>query len=77
MTKLTLLGATAILSMMAATPVFAESSLFAQQEPAAHASMYPNAGVPYAGVRAPARSTSAMAFLPPGKSHAKRHVTHR
>lgn len=76
MTKFTILSAAAGLSMMV-TPVFAQSSVFAQQEPAAYASMHPNAGVPYAGVRTPARSISAMAFLPPGTSRAKRHVTHR
>jgi hypothetical protein len=75
MTKLTILSATAILAMMAETPVFAQSSLFARQEPAAFASMYPNANILGAGARTPARSMSAMAFLPPGKTHAKRHVT--
>lgn len=77
MTKLTILSATAILSMMAATPLFAQSSLFARQEPAAFASMYPNANIIGAGARTPARSMGALAFLPPGKSHAKRHVTAR
>jgi hypothetical protein len=51
MTKLTILSATAILAMMAETPVFAQSSLFARQEPAAFASMYPNANILGAGAR--------------------------
>ncbi|MEK9280846.1 MULTISPECIES: hypothetical protein [unclassified Bradyrhizobium] len=74
MTKLTSLSAATILLMMAATPVFAQPSQFAQQEPGAFASMHPNAGILHAGVRTPAHSLAAMAFLPPGKSHAKRHV---
>ncbi|MFB9269316.1 hypothetical protein ACFFWD_40465 [Bradyrhizobium erythrophlei] len=43
MTKLGIVSAAAVLSMIAATPVFADS--FAQQEPAAFASTYPNANV--------------------------------
>jgi hypothetical protein len=71
MTKLTILSAVAVLSI-AATPASAQSTQFAQQEPAAVASIYPNAGV-----HSPAHSLAAMAFLPPGKSHAKPHVKHR
>jgi hypothetical protein len=74
MTKLTSLGAVAILSMIAATPVFAMPAV---QEPAAFAFAHPNADVLSVGVRTPTRSIGALAFLPPGKSHAKRHVTHR
>ncbi len=68
MTRLTILSAAAVLAMMAATPVFAQ---FAQQEPAAFASMYPNAN-----------ARSATASVPFGKSNAYaahaqlgRHVT--
>ena len=50
---------------------------FAQQEPGAFAAMYPNAGIRHAVVRAPAHSLAALAYLPPGKSHAKGHVTRR
>jgi hypothetical protein len=70
MTKLTILGALAILLMMAATPVFAMPAL---QEPGAFAQYRPNADILNAGVR----SQGALAFLPRGKSHAKRHVTRR
>ncbi|KQT20748.1 MULTISPECIES: hypothetical protein [unclassified Bradyrhizobium] len=77
MPKLTILSAATILLMMAATPVFAQSSQFAQQEPGAFAAMYPNAGIRHAVVRAPAHSLAALAYLPPGKSHAKGHVTRR
>ncbi|MEZ2141799.1 hypothetical protein AAE026_05700 [Bradyrhizobium sp. DN5] len=72
MTKLTILGATAILSTMAAIPVFAQSAQYAQQEPAAFASTHPNAGV-----HSPTYSLGALAYLPPGKSYAKRHFRHR
>jgi hypothetical protein len=69
MTKLGILSAATVLSMMAATPVFAD--IFAQQEPSAFAAMHPNANV-----------VSATATVPFGKSkayaaHAQigRHVT--
>jgi len=77
MTKLTILGAAAVLSMMAATPVFAQAAL---QEPGAFAQLHPNANILNAGVRTPRSSLGALAFLPPGKSHAygghnkRRHV---
>lgn len=72
MTKLTIIGATAVLSMMAAMPVFAQSAQYAQQEPAAFASMHPNAGV-----RSQAYGLGALAYLPRGTSHVRRHVTRR
>ncbi|MBK5650205.1 MAG: hypothetical protein I4N50_01135, partial [Rhizobium sp.] len=75
MTKLRILGAATVLSMMAATPVFAQAAL---PWPGQFAIDYPSANTAYslhAGVATPAHSTAAMAFLPPGKSHAKRHVT--
>jgi hypothetical protein len=74
MTKLTVLSAAAVLSMMAATPVFAMPAV---QEPGALAFAHPNADVLNVGVRSPARSLGALAFLPSGKSHTKRHVAHR
>ena len=74
MTKLTTLSATIALSMMAVTPVFAQWS-FEQQEPSAAASHWHPTNVLNVGT--PARSMGPMAFLPPGKSHLKRHVTHR
>jgi hypothetical protein len=71
MTKLTTLGATVVLSMMAATPVFAQFS-FEQQEPGAVASRWRPTNVLNVGT--PARSMGAMAFLPPGKGHLKQHI---
>lgn len=56
MTKLAILSAMTILSMMAAAPASAE---FAQQEPAAFAAMYPNASTQYVGAQ---NSLGAMAF---------------
>lgn len=55
MTKLTILSAVIVLSMMAAAPASAEQDpaafgQFAQQNPSASAAMYPNANI-YAGVR--------------------------
>lgn len=75
MTRLAILSAVAILSMMAATPVFAMAAL---QEPGAYAFAHPNANVLNVG-STPGHSLGALAFLPPGKSHAyrghhKRHV---
>lgn len=64
MTRLTTLAATAILSIMAATPALAQST-FAQQEPAAFAAMHPNASV-YSYGYSPTDSMGAMAYLPPG-----------
>jgi len=74
MTKLTILSAAAVLSMMAATPVFAQWS-FQQQEPGAVASYWHPTNIQNVGVSA--RGIGAMAFLPSGKSHAKRHVKQR
>jgi hypothetical protein len=77
MTRLTILSAAAALSMMAATPVFAMPAV---QEPGAFAQYRPNANILNAGVRTPRPSLGALAFLPPGKSHAygghhkRRHV---
>jgi hypothetical protein len=68
MTKLKILSAAAVLSMMAATPAFAMAAV---QEPGAFAFYHPNANV-----------LSATASVPFGKSHAyaahaqlRRHVT--
>jgi hypothetical protein len=77
MTKLTILSAAAALSMMAVTPVFA---MPATQEPGAFAFYQPNANVLNPGVGTPRAGLGALAFLPPGKSHAygghhkRRHV---
>lgn len=77
MTKLTILSAATVLSMMGATPVFAQAA-YQQQEPSAVASIYPNASIYRAArVYSPPPSLGALAYLPPGKSHARRHVTHR
>lgn len=81
MNKLTILSAVTVLSMMAAAPASAEQDpaafgQFAQQNPSASAAMYPNANI-YAGVRPREGSMGALAFLPPSKRHAKRHVTQR
>ena len=68
MTRLGILVATTVLSMMAATPVFAQAAI---QEPGAFAFYHPNANV-----------LSARASVPFGKSHAyaanaklDRHIT--
>lgn len=71
MTKIIILSAAAVVSMLAPAPASAE---FAQQEPAAFAAMYPNANIRHVGVQS---SMGAMAFLPSGKSHVKRHITRR
>lgn len=61
--------------MMAATPVFAMPAL---QEPGAFAFVHPNADILNTGVRTRTHAVAgAMAFLPPGKSQAKRHLTRR
>lgn len=71
MTTLRILSAATVLSMMAATPVFAQS-IFCQQEPSACGAMYHSANVP-----------NARASVPFGKSFAyvanaqhERHTTH-
>lgn len=69
MTRLTILSAAAILSLTAATPVFAIDP-FALQEPGAYAAMHPNANVLNVGWRTPKHVAGAMAFLPPAKSYA-------
>ncbi|MBA7479570.1 hypothetical protein ES703_20931 [subsurface metagenome] len=63
MTRITILGAAAVLSMMVATPAFAQAAL---QEPGAFAFYHPNTNV-----------LNARAALPYGRSHAylaNRHV---
>jgi hypothetical protein len=66
MTKISILGVTAVLAMIAATPASADS--FAQQEPAAFAATHPNAGRAIASV--PVGPSSAYAYAP------KRHAVH-
>ncbi len=64
MNRMMILGAAAVLSMIAATPASAQ---FAQQEPAAFAASNPNAN-----------DRNTMASLPFGKTNAylaKRHTT--
>ena len=61
MTRLTMLGAAAILSMMIATPVFAQAAI---QEPGAFAFYHPNADVLNSGRPFPVEPAGAMASVP-------------
>ena len=63
MTRLKIFGAAAILSMMIATPVFAQAAV---QEPGAFAFYYPDADVLNSGRPTPAETTGAMASMPFG-----------
>jgi hypothetical protein len=65
MARLKTLSAAAILSMMIATPVFAQAAI---QEPGAYAFYHPNADVLNSGEPSPAATTSAMASVPFGNS---------
>ena len=66
MTRFKILGATAVLSMMMATPLFAQAAI---QEPGAFAFYHPNADVLNGGRPTPAAS-GAMASVPLGASDA-------
>jgi hypothetical protein len=61
MTGLTMLGAAAILSMMIATPVFAQAAI---QEPGAFTFYHPNADVLNSGRPFPVEPAGAMASVP-------------
>jgi BA14K-like protein len=61
MTRFKMLGAAAILSMMIATPVFAQAAI---QEPGAFAFYHPNADVLNGGRPTPAAGLGAMASIP-------------
>jgi hypothetical protein len=66
MTRFKILGATAVLSMMMATPLFAQAAI---QEPGAFAFYHPNADVLNGGRPTPAAS-GALASVPFGASDA-------
>jgi hypothetical protein len=61
MTRFKLFGAAAILSIMTATPVFAQAAV---QEPGAFAFYHPDADVLNAGRPTPAETMGAMASVP-------------
>ena len=67
MRRLKIFGAAAILSMMVATPVFAQAAI---QEPGAFAFYHPDADVLNSGRPAPAETAGAMASLPYDSSDA-------
>jgi BA14K-like protein len=67
MTTSKILRAAAILSMMTATPVFAQAAV---QEPGAFAFYHPDADVLNAGRPTPAETGGAMASMPFGGSNA-------
>jgi hypothetical protein len=67
MTTSKILRAAAILSMMTATPVFAQAAV---QEPGAFAFYHPDADVLNAGAPTPAETGGAMASMPFGGSNA-------
>jgi hypothetical protein len=62
-----ILSAASIISMMIATPVFAQAAI---QEPGAFAFYHPNADVLNSGRPLPGEAAGAMASLPFGGSHA-------
>ncbi len=61
MTRFKILGAAAILSMMFATPVFAQAAI---QEPGAYAFYHPNADVLNSGRPSLGEAVGAMASVP-------------
>ena len=67
MTTSKILRAAAFLSMMTATPVFAQAAI---QEPGAFAFYHPDADVLHAGRPTPAETGGAMASVPLGGSSA-------
>lgn len=67
MTTSKILRAAAFLSMMTATPVFAQAAI---QEPGAFAFYHPDADVLHAGRPTPAETGGAMASVPFGGSNA-------
>jgi hypothetical protein len=71
MTRLKTFSALALLSMMSATPVFAQAAI---QEPGAFAFYHPNADVLNSGAPTPARSAGAFASVPFGNRNAYAYV---
>jgi hypothetical protein len=67
MTRLKTFGVAAILSMMIATPVFAQAAM---QEPGAFAFYHPDADVLNAGRPTPAETSGAIAAVPHGSGGA-------
>jgi len=67
MTRLKIIGAAAILSMMIATPVFAQAAI---QEPGGFAFYHPNADVLNSGQPTPSTTSGAMASVPFGGTDA-------
>jgi hypothetical protein len=67
MTRLKILGAAAVLSMLMATPLFAQAAI---QEPGAFAFYHPNADVLNGGRPTPSADSGAMASVPFGGSDA-------
>jgi hypothetical protein len=67
MTRFKIFGAAAMLSMMIATPVFAQAAI---QEPGAFAFYHPDADVLNAGRSTPSETSGAMASVPFGSSDA-------
>jgi hypothetical protein len=67
MTRLRTFGAAAILSMMTATPLFAQAAI---QEPGAFAFYHPNADVLNGGRPVAAENAGALASAPSGGSNA-------
>ena len=67
MTSFETLSAAAMLSMMFATPVFAQAAI---QEPGAYAFYHPNGDVLEAGVSRPHAPVAAFASIPAGDSGA-------
>jgi BA14K-like protein len=67
MTRFKIFGAAAILSMMMATPVFAQAAI---QEPGAYAFYHPDADVLNAGRSSPGETAGAMASVRFGSSDA-------
>jgi hypothetical protein len=67
MTRFKIVGVAAILSMMIATPVFAQAAI---QEPGAYAFYHPNADVLNSGEPSPGETAGAIASVPFGSSNA-------
>lgn len=63
MTRLKILGTAAVLSMITATPLFAQAAI---QEPGAYAFYHPNGGVRETGQPRSAETGGAMAYVPYG-----------
>jgi hypothetical protein len=66
LTRSKIVGAAAILSMIIATPAFAQAAI---QEPGAYAFYHPNADVLNSGQPSPGETAGALASLPFGSSN--------